>query len=101
MASIGFPTIRNYAKRPTMAASDPKFNPIKDGSLSKSGIFTKKRDIRDLTITNVATTLPPTLTSTGKEVSDERSHAAWKSIQQERWEGELAVEGEIPKWLVC
>ncbi|KAG0457826.1 hypothetical protein HPP92_022691 [Vanilla planifolia] len=26
-------------------------------------------------------------------------HAAWTSIRQERWEGELQVQGEIPLWL--
>lgn len=31
---------------------------------------------------------------------NEKELAAWKSIQQERWEGELNVEGEIPLWLV-
>nr|GLL38076.1 carotenoid cleavage dioxygenase 8 homolog B, chloroplastic [Ipomoea trifida] len=29
----------------------------------------------------------------------ERKLAAWTSVRQERWEGELFVEGEIPKWL--
>lgn len=27
-------------------------------------------------------------------------HAAWKSIRQERWEGALELEGELPHWLV-
>lgn len=27
-------------------------------------------------------------------------HAAWKSVRQERWEGALEVEGELPLWLV-
>ena len=27
-------------------------------------------------------------------------HSAWTSIRQERWEGDLAVEGRIPEWLV-
>lgn len=26
--------------------------------------------------------------------------AAWRSIRKERWQGELAVEGDIPLWLV-
>lgn len=26
-------------------------------------------------------------------------HAAWKSIRQERWEGALELEGELPLWL--
>ncbi|GLT48200.1 hypothetical protein SLA2020_218400 [Shorea laevis] len=28
-----------------------------------------------------------------------QNHVAWTSIRQERWEGELVVEGEIPLWL--
>jgi len=27
-------------------------------------------------------------------------HAAWKSVRQERWEGALELEGELPLWLV-
>ena len=35
-------------------------------------------------------------------VEDERRcHVAWTSVQQEKWEGELTVQGKIPTWLVC
>ncbi|XP_021911970.1 carotenoid cleavage dioxygenase 8 homolog B, chloroplastic-like [Carica papaya] len=55
---------------------------------------------RDLTITKVATQLPvvgaPSLET---EIMGNRNHVAWTSVRQERWEGELAVEGEIPLWL--
>jgi len=27
-------------------------------------------------------------------------HSAWTSIRHERWEGDLAIEGHIPAWLV-
>lgn len=27
-------------------------------------------------------------------------YAAWNTVKQEKWEGELQVKGEIPKWLV-
>lgn len=27
-------------------------------------------------------------------------HEAWKSVRQERWEGALELEGELPLWLV-
>ncbi|ERN15089.1 hypothetical protein AMTR_s00056p00057850 [Amborella trichopoda] len=30
-----------------------------------------------------------------------KKHVAWESIRQERWEGELEVQGQIPLWLVC
>lgn len=37
-----------------------------------------------------------------KEVEGERRcHVAWTSVQQEKWEGELTVQGKIPTWLVC
>ncbi|GLJ14635.1 hypothetical protein SUGI_0236750, partial [Cryptomeria japonica] len=26
-------------------------------------------------------------------------HAAWQSLEEERWEGELEVDGNIPNWL--
>ncbi|CAN7108644.1 unnamed protein product [Brassica rapa subsp. narinosa] len=33
-------------------------------------------------------------------VEDERRcHVAWTSVQQEKWEGELTVQGKIPTWL--
>ncbi|KAJ0605462.1 putative oxidoreductase [Helianthus annuus] len=52
------------------------------------------------TIVNVATNMPGTTQSPlQKEVVDERKLVAWTSVRQERWEGELVVEGEIPKWL--
>lgn len=31
---------------------------------------------------------------------DGGEHTAWKSVGQERWEGALEVEGELPLWLV-
>ncbi|KAG2249917.1 hypothetical protein Bca52824_089545 [Brassica carinata] len=34
-------------------------------------------------------------------VEDERRcHVAWTSVQQEKWEGELTVQGKIPTWLL-
>ncbi|XP_064967021.1 carotenoid cleavage dioxygenase 8 homolog B, chloroplastic-like [Musa acuminata AAA Group] len=36
---------------------------------------------------------------TKQDVGSGRKLAAWTSIRQERWEGELVVEGEIPLWL--
>ncbi|GAB4854313.1 Carotenoid cleavage dioxygenase 8, chloroplastic [Ancistrocladus abbreviatus] len=51
-------------------------------------------------VSNVATKqaalAPPPLE---KEARDQGKLAAWTSIKQERWEGELVVEGEIPLWL--
>ena len=68
--------------------------------------FVSKRKV-GLTVTNVATPLRPTAPSLDNNESstddhDERnlSHVAWTSVRQERWEGELAVRGSIPFWLV-
>nr|ANB49723.1 carotenoid cleavage dioxygenase 8 a [Lilium hybrid cultivar] len=49
----------------------------------------------------VATSSPPTIPRRTPEVDSGFDYklAAWTSIQQERWEGELVVEGEIPLWL--
>ncbi|OAY82155.1 Carotenoid cleavage dioxygenase B, chloroplastic, partial [Ananas comosus] len=43
----------------------------------------------------VVVPLPPVETERGGE----QKLAAWRSVRQERWEGELEVEGEIPLWL--
>lgn len=53
-------------------------------------------------IVNVATNKPAIAQSPVQtEVAGEQKLVAWTSVRQERWEGELVVEGEIPKWLVC
>lgn len=90
---------------------DYKINHIGDhhGFSKKAGRVTsnKLRNFRGLTITNVAT--PPLQKTTPWPPQDQKSsprdwsqvHVAWTSVRQEKWEGELAVEGEIPLWLVC
>lgn len=65
---------------------------------AKPTVSTKKTKTN---IVNVATNLPG-ISKLEKQVpDDDRKLVAWTSVQQERWEGELNVEGEIPKWLVC
>ncbi|KAK4401182.1 Carotenoid cleavage dioxygenase 8B, chloroplastic [Sesamum angolense] len=34
-----------------------------------------------------------------KKMENDRNHVAWTSVRQERWQGELHVQGEIPLWL--
>ncbi|CAK7353196.1 unnamed protein product [Dovyalis caffra] len=63
------------------------------------GIFARKRDPRYSVITKVATQAPTMVPSLEKELAIDRNHVAWTSVRQERWEGELAVQGEIPLWL--
>lgn len=62
---------------------------------------TLKRNVRGLTVTNAATPSPAIAPSRETESVVNRNHVAWTSVRQERWEGELIVEGEIPFWLVC
>ncbi|RAL52918.1 hypothetical protein DM860_007686 [Cuscuta australis] len=60
----------------------------------------KTRGRRGFVVTNVAGgTLAASAPSATETVAAERKLAAWTSVRQERWEGELVVEGEIPKWL--
>lgn len=70
--------------------------------------FSSKICKRNLILTNVASKVPalaptPIVTPTmDQETVDEFESklAAWTSIRQERWEGELDVQGQIPLWLV-
>lgn len=103
MASITFPT----AGKSFLQSFPPatfKSNSEKVGPLlfERDNISYNKCCNRNLTAVNIATRLPVIVPpQPEKETSSERNLAAWTSIRQERWEGELTVEGEIPKWLVC
>lgn len=53
-------------------------------------------------VTKVASQLPVIVPPPDQQViKREKKLAAWTSVCQERWEGELVVEGELPLWLVC
>ncbi|KAF4372691.1 hypothetical protein F8388_000858 [Cannabis sativa] len=43
---------------------------------------------------------PPEKKSLRREWSGSDHHVAWTSVRQERWEGELLVDGDIPLWLL-
>lgn len=99
MAFTSLMSIKNSITLPTMVVSDNNF---RNGfSLRNKGIYKSQPNLQDLTIANVASPLsapPPTL----KEPSESRhqqQHVAWTSVLQERWEGELLVQGQIPLWL--
>ncbi|KAG5031120.1 hypothetical protein JHK85_015102 [Glycine max] len=105
MAFTFSPSIRNSISWPTMLVPDmPDINI----SLRNKGIYKGKRNInlRDLTKANVAS---PSLPLIAPPTPEERPgithdchhhhHVAWTSIPQERWEGELQVQGQIPLWL--
>lgn len=93
---------------PSVAFSGGDLN-IRDGYVFGKAIFSRKlAKKRELSIMNVATKAPVVAPVVAppprREVTvgdDRRKLAAWTSIRQERWEGELVVEGEIPLWLVC
>lgn len=74
----------------------------KEGWYLRKTFFDSKRDrTRDhLMISNVASHQSPASVPERESCADHRNHAAWTSVKQERWEGELVVEGEIPSWLV-
>lgn len=90
----------------TVEVSD-KSGCVLDGFSFRSSNFTGKRNVRDLRVMSVATHRLPEIDvappSSREKQSDHGNwnHVAWTSVRQERWEGELAVEGEIPLWLVC
>lgn len=76
-------------------------NHRKDGFfLGSKTSFARKQDKQGLTITSVASPLPVIAPSPEKKPVPDRNHVAWTSVRQERWEGELVVQGEIPLWLV-
>ena len=81
-------------------------------SLRNKGFIYKGQhgiNLRDFTKANVASPslpviAPPTPEERKETTADDRHHhhhhVAWTSIPQERWEGELQVQGKIPLWLV-
>lgn len=61
-----------------------------------------KKNLDFKLVTKVASQLPVIVPPTDQHVTKkEKKLAAWTSVRQERWEGELVVEGELPLWLVC
>jgi hypothetical protein len=93
MASMGCLGIRNSILPAAVALPDMS------GRINHG--VTLKRNVRGLTVTNVATPSPAIALSRETESAVNRNHVAWTSVRQESWEGELIVEGEIPLWLVC
>ena len=65
------------------------------GKTFPNSVLNENRQL--LTISKVATN-----EGVAKEAeSNEKTHVAFTSVRQEKWQGELQVEGEIPQWLVC
>ncbi|KAF5207743.1 Carotenoid cleavage dioxygenase 8 protein [Thalictrum thalictroides] len=75
---------------------------VRDGFLLKKSVVCRSKSMREMTVTNVTTRPPmsmPVVTDESVAEQKERKLAAWTSVRQEKWEGELVVEGEIPLWL--
>ncbi|GLT85439.1 hypothetical protein SLE2022_036290 [Rubroshorea leprosula] len=100
MASLTFPDI---VRQPVtvQCCYKPMYNSLGNDK-GDSFAARKSNTSRDLS-SSVASPLRVTVPSPAqKEIIAERNlqnHVAWTSIRQERWEGELTVEGEIPLWL--
>ena len=101
MPSMEFLATRNSILPAAVAHPDNSGRRINHGVSLGSSNVTLKRNVRGLTVTNVATPLPTIAPSWETEKVVKRNHVAWTSVKQERWEGELIVQGEIPLWLVC
>ncbi|XP_043705102.1 carotenoid cleavage dioxygenase 8 homolog B, chloroplastic [Telopea speciosissima] len=108
MASIFFPALARSNIFPSSSKDSKDFGRVRINGLSslKKGFlpsFIDRRNLQELTITNVATSPRPSVIipdpSPPMETLNAPKLAAWKSIRQERWEGELLVHGEIPLWL--
>ncbi|XP_052210501.1 carotenoid cleavage dioxygenase 8 homolog B, chloroplastic [Diospyros lotus] len=97
MASLAFSATRTNVLPPF---SDWLRNARDDAIFGKSFLSQKHRS-RDLTIPGVASKLPAVSVPPPRKETDAggRRLRAWTSVRQERWEGELAVQGEIPLWL--
>ncbi|CAI0409007.1 unnamed protein product [Linum tenue] len=67
--------------------------------------FSRKREAaggggsREAVVAGAATQAPAAFVPSPSGDADVKSHTAWTSVRQERWEGELAVQGQIPLWL--
>ncbi|KAG5244252.1 carotenoid cleavage dioxygenase [Salix suchowensis] len=85
MASLAFSSSIGRSITSSNAMVSDKYESRREGfSLGKT-TFARKRDPRDSMVTK-------------KELAGDRNHVAWTSVRQERYEGELAVQGEIPLW---
>ncbi|KAJ6361526.1 hypothetical protein OIU78_002038 [Salix suchowensis] len=99
MASLAFSSSIGRSITSSNAMVSDKYESRREGfSLGKT-TFARKRDPRDSMVTKVATQAPTMFPSLEKELAGDRNHVAWTSVRQERYEGELAVQGEIPLWL--
>ncbi|KAK8965214.1 hypothetical protein KSP40_PGU003339 [Platanthera guangdongensis] len=58
-----------------------------------------RRPVETAAMLGSASTEPSIPAAVERGIWPNGEHAAWTSVRQERWEGELQVQGEIPIWL--
>ncbi|OMP02468.1 Carotenoid oxygenase [Corchorus capsularis] len=80
------------------------FDRISNHRNNRVSFLVRKQDKQSLTITHVASPLRRQQISVPSVENDaaagrNNQHVAWTSVRQERWEGELHVQGELPLWL--
>ncbi|OMO86680.1 Carotenoid oxygenase [Corchorus olitorius] len=96
--------------QPSISSTMLDFDHRKHGFLfgnNKVTFLVRKQDKPSLTFTHVASPLRRQLISVPSVENDDvdaaagrnNQHVAWTSVRQERWEGELDVQGELPLWL--
>ncbi|GMH10797.1 hypothetical protein Nepgr_012638 [Nepenthes gracilis] len=101
MASLSFP----LPKTSHLLSGVQPYSHAENCSLFGRSILRSRRDIGDSMVANIATKqpliapAPPPPPLEKEEARNNGKLAAWTSIKQEKWEGEVVVEGEIPSWL--
>ncbi|KAJ8751149.1 hypothetical protein K2173_016330 [Erythroxylum novogranatense] len=104
MASLPFSHIGQFLSPSSIMVSDGRCEYKREGfTFAKKSFLARKFDhSQDSVITNAVTHEAPTIGSSPEKEPGGcclMNHVAWTSVRQERWEGELVVEGEIPLWL--
>ncbi|KAK6163591.1 hypothetical protein DH2020_000455 [Rehmannia glutinosa] len=105
MASFAFSTIKPYSYDNSKNI-DRSYRLKQESSLFGKTISIEKkifsREVCDenpgLSISNVATK-PAVIVPSKQDAENNRKLVAWTSVRQERWQGELHVQGKIPLWL--
>ncbi|KAK4365049.1 hypothetical protein RND71_016407 [Anisodus tanguticus] len=93
----------SFASSTTKIYCNKMFDHVKDETyFGKVKINEKtKKNLDFKLVTNVAASQLPVIVPPPDQqvIKKEKKLAAWTSVLQERWEGELVVEGELPLWL--
>ncbi|KAK1315495.1 hypothetical protein QJS10_CPA06g00776 [Acorus calamus] len=105
MASLTFTTTIAATTAAKAFPSDPiRSDTSRPTTKLNRGLPNMKQTTIDPLVAGVATRPPPPAYVLSPPPTETDHHgssklAAWSSVRQRRWEGELAVDGEIPLWL--